>query len=317
MNLKICVNLRCVASAVSAFYQNMKIIIEEQGPRDGFQVEAISIPTELKIKWIEDAVSAGVKRVQMSSFVHPKLVPQMADAEAVCAGVRKQEGVIYSGLVLNVKGVERAIKAGLNHVAISMSASDTHSRKNANKSLQEALVEFAEMAKVAKEAGLTVRGGIQCAFGCRYEGQISEQFVIDLAKSHVDLGIDELSLADSTGMGNPTQMKRVMSQIVPLASNLPVILHLHDTEGKGIANMIAAIDCGVTHFDTAFGGLGGCPFIKGATGNIATEDVVHCLHQMGYETGIDIQKMIRLAKEVETFLERKLPGKVKETIKNM
>jgi hydroxymethylglutaryl-CoA lyase len=288
--------------------------IEEQGPRDGFQVEAVSIPTELKIKWIEDTVSAGVKRVQMSSFVHPKLVPQMADAEAVCAGVRKKEGVIYSGLVLNVKGVERAIKSGLTHVAISMSASDTHSRKNANKSLDEALIEFAEMAKVAQEAGLIVRGGIQCAFGCRHEGQISEQFVINLAKRHLDLGIHELSLADSTGMGNPVQMKRIMSQIVPMANNLPVILHLHDTEGKGIANMIAAIDCGVTHFDTAFGGLGGCPFIKGATGNIATEDVVHCLHQMGYETGIDKQKMIVLAKEVETFLGRKLPGKVKEMV---
>ncbi len=289
--------------------------IEEQGPRDGFQVEAMPIPTELKIKWIEDTVLAGVKRIQMSSFVHPKLVPQMADAEAVCSGVHKKEGVIYSGLVLNVKGVERAIKSGLNHIAISMSASDTHSRKNANKSLDEALIEFSKMARVAKEACLTVRGGIQCAFGCRYEGQISEQFIIDIAKRHLDLGIDELSLADSTGMGNPTQMKRIMSQIVPLAGNLPVILHLHDTEGKGIANMIAAIDCGVTHFDTAFGGLGGCPFIKGATGNIATEDVVHCLHQMGYETGIDNQKMIILANEIEAFLGRKLSGKIKDVIK--
>jgi hydroxymethylglutaryl-CoA lyase len=290
----------------------MKIYIEEQGTRDGFQVEALQIPTEYKIKWIEQAVEAGVKRIQMSSFVHPKLVPQMADSEAVCEGVRKKEGVIYSGLVLNVKGVERAIKSRLNHVAISMSASDTHSRKNANKSIEESLLEFAEMARVAKEAGLTVRGGIQCAFGCRYEGEISEQFVIDLAKRHLDLGIDELSLADSTGMGNPVQMKRLMSQIVPLAGNLPVILHLHDTEGKGIANMIAAIECRVNHFDTAFGGLGGCPFIKGATGNIATEDVVHCLHQMGYETGINNLKMIELAKEVEVFLGRKLPGKIKE-----
>ena len=287
------------------------IHIEEQGARDGFQVEAVQIPTELKIKWIEQAVETGVKRIQMSSFVHPKLVPQMADAEAVCVGVRKKEGVIYSGLVLNVKGVERAIKSGLNHVAISMSASNTHSRKNANKSIQESLIEFAEMARIAKEGGLTVRGGIQCAFGCRYEGKISEQFVIDLAKQHLDLGIDELSLADSTGMGNPVQMKRIMSQIVPLAGNLPVILHLHDTEGKGIANMIAAIECGVNYFDTAFGGLGGCPFIKGATGNIATEDVVHCLHQMGYETGINNLKMIELAKEIEFFLGRKLPGKVK------
>lgn len=290
------------------------IIIEEQGPRDGFQVEKIFIPTELKIKWIENAVSAGVKRIQMSSFVHPKLVPQMADAEAVCAGVRKQKGVIYSGLVLNVKGVERAIKAGLNHVAISMSASDTHSRKNANKSLEASLIEFAEMAKVAKEAGLTVRGGIQCAFGCRYEGQISEQFVVDLSKKIFDLGIDELALADSTGMGNPAQVKNLTSQIMLLAGNLLVNLHLHDTEGKGIANMIAAIDCGVTHFDTAFGGLGGCPFIKGATGNIATEDVIHCLHQMGYETGIDNQKMIALTQEVELFLGRKLPGKVKSVV---
>jgi hydroxymethylglutaryl-CoA lyase len=290
------------------------IYIEEQGTRDGFQVEAIQIPTELKIKWIEQAVEAGVKRIQMTSFVHPKLVPQMADAEAVCLGVNKKEGVIYSGLVLNIKGVERAIKSGLNHVAISMSASNTHSLKNANKSIELSLIEFAEMTRVAKEAGLTIRGGIQCAFGCRYEGEISEQFVINLVKRHLDLGIDELSLADSTGMGNPVQIKRFMSQIVPMAGNLPVILHLHDTEGKGIANMIAAIECGVNYFDTAFGGLGGCPFIKGATGNIATEDVVHCLHQMSYDTGINNLKMIDLAKEVETFLGRKLPGKMKEIL---
>ena len=288
------------------------IHIEEQGTRDGFQVENVQIPTQLKIKWIEQAVEAGVERIQMTSFVHPKLVPQMADAEAVCLGVNKKEGVIYSGLVLNVKGVERAIKSGLNHVAISISASNTHSRKNANKSIEESFIEFAEMTRVAKEAGLTVRGGIQCAFGCRYEGEISEQFVIDLVKRHLNLGIDELSLADSTGMGNPVQIKRIMHQIVPLADNLPVILHLHDTEGKGIANMIAAIDCGVNHFDTAFGGLGGCPFIKGATGNIATEDVVHCLHQMDYETGINNLKMITLVKEIESFLGRKLPGKVKD-----
>lgn len=290
----------------------MKIHIEEQGTRDGFQVESVHVPTELKIKWIEKAVDAGVKRIQMTSFVHPKLVPQMADAEAVCAGVVKRDGVIYSGLVLNVKGVERAVRSGLKHVAVSMSASETHSRKNTNKSIEESLIEFAEMVGVAKDAGLTIRGGIQCAFGCRYEGEISEQFVIDLAKSHLDLGIDELSLADSTGMGNPVQMRRILSQIVPSLGDLPFILHLHDTEGKGIANMIAAIDCGVNYFDTAFGGLGGCPFIKGAIGNVATEDAIHCLHQMGYETGIDNIKMIALAKEVEHFLDKKLPGKIKE-----
>jgi hydroxymethylglutaryl-CoA lyase len=288
------------------------IYIEEQGTRDGFQVETSYIPSELKIKWIEQAVDAGLKRIQLASFVHPKLVPQMADAEAVCSGVRKKEGVIYSGLVLNIKGIERAIKSGLNHVAISMSASNTHSIQNANKTIEESLIEFSEMTRIAIEAGLTVRGGIQCAFGCRYEGEISEQFVIDLTKRYLDLGIQELSLADSTGMGNPAQMKRILSQIVPLAGNLPVILHFHDTEGKGIANMVSALEMGIKYFDTAFGGLGGCPFIKGATGNIATEDVVHCLHQMGFETGIDNLKIIKLAKEVEIFLGRKLPGKMKD-----
>jgi hydroxymethylglutaryl-CoA lyase len=288
------------------------IHIEEEGPRDGFQVEDIIIPTELKIKWINDCVEAGLKRIQICSFVHPKFVPQMADAEAVCAGISQKEGVVYSGLVLNVKGVERAIKAGLKHIAVSMSASDTHSRKNANKSISESLVEFSEMVKLAKEANLTVRGGIQCAFGCRYEGEISEDFVAELAQRHLDLGIDELSLADSTGMGNPFQIKRMMFPIVEKIKEIPVILHLHDTEGKGIANMLAGIESGVTHFDTAFGGLGGCPFIKGATGNIATEDVVHILHQMGFEIGINLSRTIVIAKEIESFLGRKLPGKMKE-----
>ncbi len=294
---------------------SQKIIhIEEEGPRDGFQVEDKIIPTELKIKWIHDCVEAGLKRIQVCSFVHPKFVPQMADAEAVCEGIIQKEGVIYSGLVLNVKGVERAIKGGLKHIAVSMSASNTHSRKNANKSISESLIEFSEMVKLAKEANLVVRGGIQCAFGCRYEGHISEEFVKELAQKHLDLGIDELSLADSTGMGNPLQIKRMMIPIVEKAKNTPVILHLHDTEGKGIANMIAGIESGVNHFDTAFGGLGGCPFIKGATGNIATEDVVHILHQMGFETGINLVKSVVIAKEIEDFLGRKLPGKMKEII---
>jgi hydroxymethylglutaryl-CoA lyase len=294
---------------------NKRLIhIEEEGPRDGFQVEDKIIPTELKIKWINNAVEAGVKRIQICSFVHPKLVPQMADAEAVCAGIVQQEGVIYSGLVLNLKGVERAIKAGLKHIAVSMSASDTHSRKNTNKSISESLVEFSEMVKLAKEAKLIVRGGIQCAFGCRYEGQISSEFVSELAQRHLDLGIDELSLADSTGMGNPFQIREIMIPIVKKSNNIPVILHLHDTEGKGIANTLAGIASGVNYFDTAFGGLGGCPFIKGATGNIATEDVVHILQQMGFETNINLSKTIALAKEIEAFLGRKLPGKMKEIL---
>lgn len=290
------------------------IIIEEQGPRDGFQVEKKPIPTEMKVRFVESLAEAGLQRIQVTSFVHPKLVPQMADAEQVCTQIRKKEGVLYSGLVLNAKGVERALKGGLNHVAASISASDTHSRKNANKSLPEAQVEFEEMLRVAKEAGLKVRGGLQCAFGCRYEGPISENIVLDLAKRHLELGVDEIALADSTGMGNPEAIKRVMTQVVQWANGRPVALHLHDTEGKGMANMLAGIEVGVTIFDTALGGLGGCPFIKGATGNIATEDAANMLHQMGIATGIDLYKIAALSQEMELFLERKLPGRMKEVL---
>ena len=288
------------------------ITIEEQGPRDGWQVESQFVPTQMKVATIEKLVEAGLKRIQVTSFVNPKWVPQMADAEAVITQIKKQEGVIYSALVLNTKGVERAAKVGLTHISASISASDTHSRKNANKSLAAAQKEFQEMLRVAKEAGLTVRGGVQCAFGCRYEGRISEQVVLDLAKQHLDWGVDEIALADSTGMGNPVAVQRIMGQAVEWARGKNVALHLHDTEGKGMANLLAGMQVGVNVFDTAFGGLGGCPFIKGATGNLATEDVVLLLEQMGISTGINIQKIIELAREFEVFLGKKLPGKVKE-----
>jgi hydroxymethylglutaryl-CoA lyase len=290
----------------------MNILIEEQGPRDGFQVEKKFIPTEMKVYFIEKLVEAGLRRIQVTSFVNPKYVPQMADAEEVIKNINKKEGVIYSGLVLNAKGVERLVNTGLTHVAASISASNTHSLKNTNKTLDEAMIEFEEMVKVAQSAKLTIRGGLQCAFGCRYEGKIDEQKVIDLAKRHLDFGIDEIALADSTGMGNPAAIKRVMREVIDYANGKPIILHLHDTEGKGMANMLAGMEVGVTIFDTAFGGLGGCPFIKGATGNIATEDTTVILEQMGIKTGIDFNKISQLSKEMEVFLERKLSGKVKE-----
>jgi hydroxymethylglutaryl-CoA lyase len=288
------------------------ITIEEQGPRDGFQVEKKMIPTEMKIEIIEKAVDAGLKRIQMCSFVNPKLVPQMADADELCANIKQKEGIIYSGLVLNTRGVERAAKAGLKHLSISISASNTHSIKNTGKTIEESLKEFSEMVRLAKEANIAIRGGIQCAFGCRYEGAISEDVVIELAQRHLDHGIDEISLADSTGMGNPTQMKRVLARIKPIAQRIPIAMHLHDTEGKGLANLVAAIESGATIFDTAFGGLGGCPFIKGASGNIATEDTVWMLRQMGIETGINLPPIIEISHQLEVFLEKKLPGKIKD-----
>jgi hydroxymethylglutaryl-CoA lyase len=284
------------------------IIIEEQGLRDGLQTLAVTIPTAKKTEWISKLVAAGVKRIQVASFVHPKLMPQMADAEEVAKSLPDASGVVFSGLALNIKGVQRAIDCGLKHLAISISASNTHSKKNANKSLEEAKMEFTEMVALALQNNITVRGGIQCAFGCRYEGAISEQLVYDLVKHHLDTGVPEIALADSTGMGNPVQMKRMMLIVKELCGNIPVALHLHNTENKGYANMLAAIEAGVQQFDTAFGGLGGCPFIQGATGNIATEDTVHLLRQMGYETGIDINKVAAVSKEAEVLSGEKLPG---------
>ncbi len=285
-----------------------QIIIEEQGLRDGLQTLEITIPLQKKIDWVHQLIAAGVKRIQVASFVHPKLVPQMADAEDLIKLLPKNDAVLFSALVLNTKGVERAIASEIKNLAISLSASNTHSLKNTNKNIEESKIEFATMAKLGLNNGIILRGGIQCAFGCRYEGKIEEQVVYDLVKHHLNCGVQEIALADSTGMGNPYQVKKIMEKVVRLCGNIPVSLHLHNTENKGYANMIAAIEVGVTQFDTAFGGLGGCPFIKGATGNIATEDTVHMLHEMGYETNIDINKVTKVSKEMESIIGEKLPG---------
>ncbi len=294
----------------------MKVILEEQGLRDGFQTLSQVISTEKKLDYINRLVDAGVTRLQIASFVHPKLVPQMADAEALCKRVKKKEGVVYSGLVLNIKGVERGIEANLNHLACSISASHTHSQKNARLTLEEAKNTFKAMVKLSKNNGITVRGGIQCAFGCRYEGKIDEQHVLDMVDHHLDTGINELALADSTGMGNPKELGDLMFKVVEKAGNIPVILHLHNTENKGYANFYAALQAGVQIFDTAFGGLGGCPFIKSATGNIATEDTSHFAKQMGYETGLDINKIATISKEMEATLGHKLPGQLYQLVDN-
>jgi len=295
---------------------NQVVILEEQGLRDGIQNLDIVLPTHKKIDLIDKIVSTGVQRIQIASFVHPKLVPQMADAEEVCRGVDKKDGVIYSGLVLNERGVQRGIDANLDHLACSISASDTHSQKNARKTLAEAKTAFRSMIKMCHDADITARGGIQCAFGCRYEGAISHTHVLDMVKHHLDTGLEELALADSTGMANPLHLEEMVSQVVELAHGIPVILHLHNTENKGYANVYAALRAGVRIFDTAFGGLGGCPFIKSATGNIATEDTVHMLHQMGYQTGIDLDQYAEISRDMAGHLGYELPGRMYTLLDN-
>ncbi|RLC02154.1 MAG: hydroxymethylglutaryl-CoA lyase [Deltaproteobacteria bacterium] len=290
------------------------IIIEEQGLRDGLQSETLFLPTDKKLELIRAVADAGLKRIQVTSFVHPKLVPQMADAEDICKGLDKRSDVLYSALVLNTKGLERAANAGLKHVAASISASDTHSRKNANASLPEARKRIAEMIQTGQALGLTIRGGLQCVFGCRFEGRIDPDVVFDMIKEQLDLGVEEVALADSTGMANPSAIQDISGRVIELAEGRPVCLHLHDTEGKGLANALAAIQIGVTHFDTAFGGTGGCPFIKGASGNISTEDLAFMVGQMGIETGIDIEKIAAISRSLEAFFSKSFSGKIHRVI---
>jgi hydroxymethylglutaryl-CoA lyase len=291
-----------------------KIVIEEQGLRDGLQSERQVVPTEKKLEIIGWVADAGIKRIQVTSFVHPKLVPQMADAEEICKGLDHSRDVLYSGLVLNTKGLERAANAGLQHVAASISASDTHSRKNANASLPEARQRIAEMIKTGKKRGLMIRGGLQCVFGCRFEGHIDPSVVFDMIKEQLDLGIDEVALADSTGMANPIAIEEISAKVIELSEEKPVFLHLHDTEGKGLANALAAMQVGVAHFDTAFGGTGGCPFIKGASGNISTEDLVFMSGQMGIETGVDIDKIATISRSLEEYFSKQFSGKMHRVI---
>ena len=291
-----------------------KIVIEEQGLRDGLQNIKPIVPTHKKLELIGAIADAGLNRIQVTSFVHPELVPQMADAEDICKGLDQSRNVLYSALVLNTKGVERAADAGLKHVDASISASDTHSRKNAKASLPEARRRIAEMIKIGQEHGLMIRGGLQCVFGCRFEGRIEPNVVFDLIKEQLELGIDEVALADTTGMANPISIQEISTKIIELSEDKPVFLHLHDTEGKGLANALAAMQVGIAHFDTAFGGTGGCPFIKGASGNISTEDLVFMAGQMGIETGIDIDKIAVISRSLEELFGQQFSGKMHRVI---
>ncbi len=283
----------------------------EVGPRDGLQREETILSVAEKVQLIADLLDAGLRRVQVTSFVHPRYVPQMADAEELCARLPQREGVRYSGLALNLRGVERARDAGLQEVDISVSASDAHSRRNANRSLQEALREFDDMHALARNSGMRVRGGVQCAFGYRAPGDVAPQQVLDIVAHYVDLGLDELALADSSGLANPRQLTSLLQQVQQLTGDIPLILHLHDTRGMGLANVFAALQCGVRIFDTSVGGLGGCPFIDGATGNIASEDTAYMVEQMGITTGIDLARLAGVARRLQDRLgKERLPGKL-------
>lgn len=276
-----------------------KAVLHEVVLRDGIQNEKNIVSTDEKLRLIGRLAASGVGRIEVSSFVNPKLVPQMADAEELWKRIDRRKGVLYSALILSERGLERAMACGVPHVGIFVSASETHSRKNSNKSVAEALNEALALIRRARSSGMEVRAGVMNAFGCAYEGKVAASGVLKLVRRLLKADPDEICLADTSGMGNPRQVKEMILHVRKHTGGKPVSLHLHNTRGQGLANLWAAVEAGVTVFDTSLGGLGGCPFIVGARGNIATEDTVSMLHDAGVRTGIDLEKLIEVSRGFE------------------
>jgi hydroxymethylglutaryl-CoA lyase len=279
-----------------------KVTIHEVVLRDGIQNEKKIVPIEEKLRLIEDLVACGVRRIEVSSFVNPNLVPQMADAEALWERIEHRRGILYSALILSEGGLERAIRCRVPHVGIFVSASETHSLKNSNKSVADALKEAVRLIGRAQDAGLRVRAGVMNAFGCAYEGPVPVSHVLKLVRAFMKRGADEVCLADSSGLANPLQMEDVLARVRGETGETELSLHLHNTRGLGLANVFSALRQGVAVFDTSLGGLGGCPFIPGARGNIATEDTVFMLHEMGLKTGVDLGMLIDAGQPLEILL---------------
>lgn len=288
-----------------------QVLIEDEALRDGLQNEKREFSVAEKLHIIDGLTTAGVVRIQVGSFVSPKWVPQMANTDEVFAALKPIKGVIYSALILNMTGLDRALAAKVKHLSISVSASETHSRKNTNKSVGEAITAITPTLERALGEGITVRAGIQSALGCGYEGVVPLARVVEIAKLYSRIGVHEINIADTAGLANPKQVYEAVDAVrTVIRSDIKISLHLHDTRGLGLANMFAGLQAGATIYDAAIGGLGGCPFIPAATGNIATEDAVYALEEMGVQTGIDWKKLRTLTLELETTLGRKLPSRM-------
>lgn len=290
------------------------VTICDVGPRDGFQFEDQFIPTAVKVEIIAALADAGLSRIQVTSFVHPEWVPQMRDAEAVCDQLPEREDVIYAGLALNETGLERAHAAGLTHVDLSIATHDEHSRDNANRTVEEAVAQAESMVHEAHDRGLEVQTGFQTVFGYQRPGDTPLGQVVEMCRHFAEKDVASISLADSTGLANPHLIKDRVRAVQDVIGDVPLVLHLHDTRGLGLSNVYAALQCGVAWFDTSLAGMGGCPFIQGATGNIATEDTVYLLDELGIETGVDLEDVARASSRIEAVLDKQFPGKVHRLI---
>lgn len=290
--------------------QGSRITICEVGPRDGFQSEKTFIPTERKIEIANALFASGLRHMQVTSFVSPRAVPQLADAEEVLAGIDRPEGAWVTALVPNLRGAQRAASTKLDAVHTVVSASETHNLKNVNRPVDQSLAELEGMFDVLSGAGIAVEGGIATAFGCPFEGIVPPEQLARIAKRYQNLGATSVSLGDTTGMATPLTVQAAIRAIRDAAPDLDIHLHFHNTRGVGLACVMTGLAEGVTHYDAAVGGLGGCPFAAGATGNICTEDLAYLLQESGYETGVDLDRLIDAASLAQDVIGRALPGQV-------
>lgn len=290
------------------------VSVYEVSPRDGLQNENATVPLSGKLRLIDALVAAGLRRIEITSFVSPRWIPQLADADEVAKLVGQRRAaladVTFSALCPNRKGLERAKAAGMTEIAVFMSASETHNKKNVNKTIAETLAAFEETVGPAREAGMAVRGYVSTVWGCPYEGDVSPEASIRIAKRLHEMGCYQISFGDTIGSGTPRLTREIVARAFDALPVDAVAMHMHDTRGTALANVVVGLELGVRHFDASVGGLGGCPYAPGAAGNVATEDLVYMLEGMGVSTGVDLERLIEAARAAESIVGRPLPGKV-------
>ena len=286
-----------------------RVTLVEVGPRDGLQNEVVRLPVDAKVRLISALVAAGLKRIEVGSFVRPDWIPQLAETDEVARRAPRAPGVRYSALVPNRFGLDRAIASGLKEVAVFMSATEGHNQKNTNKSVAESLQHFREIVPVARKAGVSVRAYLSTVWGCPYEGKVDPRRAVEIARQLRDMGCDELSLGDTIGVGNPLQTRRILELFLEEFRPEQLALHLHDTHGTALANCLVGLEMGISTYDTSIGGTGGCPYAPGAAGNLATEDLASMCMEMGIETGVDLDKLVDAGALAQELIGHKLTGR--------